>query len=88
MGQIVGSDGVEILEVLIGNGGDGNFAGIQLIFLDEIKKEIERTFENLPADFVIGLCRCGYHSIRFRSDYVGCLPAFCRFFAGIGHRMY
>ena len=45
---------LEILQVLTGDAFERDIVNVDLILFDEIKKEIERPFENLELDLVIG----------------------------------
>ncbi len=48
-------EGIDVIEVLLGNFLDRDGMDIQLIFFDKIKQEIQRTLEDFELDFVIGV---------------------------------
>jgi hypothetical protein len=44
------SHDIKIIEVLTGNFGNGNVVDIQLIFFNEMKKQVKGPFESLSPD--------------------------------------
>ena len=46
-------EGLEIFEVLAGDPFERDFVNVDLVLLDQVKQQIERTFENLELDLVI-----------------------------------
>ncbi|OQC72612.1 MAG: hypothetical protein BWX45_00855 [Deltaproteobacteria bacterium ADurb.Bin002] len=53
--QIKRLDEVQIIQVLTGDERDGNVINIDLIFFDQIQKQIQRTFKNIQFDRVVCL---------------------------------
>jgi len=50
-------EGVDVVEILPGDVFDGNRVDVDLVFFDEVEQEVERTFEDFEADFVV----VGFH---------------------------
>lgn len=48
-------EGVDVIEILLGDFLDGDGVDIQLVLFDEVEQEIERTLEDFELDFVIGV---------------------------------
>lgn len=48
-------EGIDVIEVLLGDFLNGNRLDIQFVLFDKVEQEIERTLEDFELDFVIGV---------------------------------
>ena len=50
-------EGVDVVQILAGDSLDGNRMNVHLVFLNEVKQQVQGAFENFKADFVV----IGFH---------------------------
>ena len=50
---------IEVLEILLGDERDGNIEDVELVFLHQVKQQVERSLEDFEFDVVAGLGNSG-----------------------------
>jgi hypothetical protein len=73
--QVERAEHLDILQILPGNKGNGDVVDIDLVFLDQVQKEIQRTFKNVEFDFIAHINFYEHVKVKILSKFDGCVKS-------------